>query len=97
MAAQVAEQDGGAIDVVLLHGRPEQAEQAGTEIVRALADTRLTAELLRSPKAGLRTLAEIARGRHAALLVLGADRALAEADDSRRLLQRLDCSVLLVR
>jgi nucleotide-binding universal stress UspA family protein len=97
VAAQVAEQDGGAINVVLLHGRPEQAEQAGTEIVRALAATRLTAELLHSPKAGLRTLTEIARGRHAALLVLGADRALAEADDSRRLLQRLDCSVLLVR
>jgi nucleotide-binding universal stress UspA family protein len=96
VAAQVADLD-GAIEVALLTGRVDEAEQWGADIIAALGGGRLTVTLLHTPKAGLQILTEIAARRFSALLVLGAERALAEGETGRRLLQRVSCSVLLVR
>jgi hypothetical protein len=96
VAVQVADLD-GVIEVALLTGRVDEAERWGTDIVAALGESRLTVTLLHTPKAGLQILTEIAARRLSALLVLGAERALAEGETGRRLLQRVACSVLLVR
>jgi len=97
LAAQVADLDGAMIEVALLAGRVDEAEAWGAEIVGTLAESRLTVTLLHMPKAGLQILTDIAARRLSGLLVLGAERALAEGETGQRLLQRVPCSVLLVR
>lgn len=97
VAAQIADQDGGAIDVVLLHGRVAEAEQAGEVIAAVLAGRRISLQLIHAPKAGVQTLIEIAVARRSTLLVLGADRVLSEGEQAQRLLPRIPCSVLLLR
>jgi nucleotide-binding universal stress UspA family protein len=97
LAAQVADLDGAVIDVLLLASRIEEAEQWGADIVASLAETRISVTLLHVPRAGLQTLTETAAQRRSSLLVLNAARALAEGETGRRLLQRMLCSVLLVR
>jgi hypothetical protein len=94
LAAQVADLDGAMIEVALLAGRVDEAEAWGAEIVEALAKSHLTVRLLHIPKAGLQILTDIAARRLSGLL---AERALAEGETGRRLLQRVPCSVLLVR
>lgn len=97
IGAQVAELENAAIEVALLAGRIDEAEQCAAEINRLLGDTARGVTLLYAPKAELSTLTSIARRHHSSLLVLDAERTLAETDTGRRLLQRVLCSVLLVR
>ena len=97
LGAQVAELDDAPVEVALLHGRIDQAEHWRKEIGAALAQSRLDVTFLHTPKAGLRTLTEIALYHRSRLLVLDAERALAEGDAGHRLLGRIVCSVLLVR
>jgi nucleotide-binding universal stress UspA family protein len=97
VAAQVAVLDGATIEVALLAASPGQAQVWSADIVTALADTRPRLVFLHTPKADVRTLIEIVAARRSALLVLGANRALAESETSHRLLQRIPCAVLLVR
>jgi hypothetical protein len=97
LATQVADLDRAVIDVLLLASRIEEAEQWGADIVASLAETRTSVTLLHVPRAGLQTLTETAVQRRSSLLVLNAARALAEGETGRRLLQRMPCSVLLVR
>jgi hypothetical protein len=97
IGAQIAELENAPVEVALLAGRIAEAEQWGTEISALLAESGLLVTLLHTPKAGLRTLTEIALRHRSGLLVLDSERALAENDSGRRLLQRVLCSVLLVR
>ena len=97
VAMQVADMDGGAIDVALLESRLDEAERASAGIVRALHNSPLSLTLLHMPKASLASLIGVAAARRSALVVLGAGQALAATGESRLLLSRLDCSVLLVR
>jgi nucleotide-binding universal stress UspA family protein len=96
IGAQVAELDASKIEVALLAGRVDEAESCAADIGRAVAGTGLDVACLHTPKAGLAVIAGIARLHRSGLLVLDAERILAE-DDSDRLLQRVPCSVLLVR
>lgn len=89
--------DGGAIDVALLESRLDEAERVSTDIIGALEGSRLTLTLLHMPKASLASLIGVATARRSALVELGAGQALAATGESRLLLSRLDCSVLLVR
>ncbi|MBK8210716.1 MAG: universal stress protein [Rhodospirillales bacterium] len=97
IGTQIAELENAPIDVALLAGRIGEAEQWGGEIRASLAESGLVVTLLHTPKAGLGTLTEIALRHHSGLLVLDAERTLAENEAGRRLLQRVLCSVLLVR
>ncbi|MBL8667709.1 MAG: universal stress protein [Rhodospirillales bacterium] len=97
LGAQVAELEEAPVEVVLLDGRLDQLEYWRKEIATALAQSHLSLAFVTAPKAGLQALTEIAFYHRSRLLVLDADRALAEGDVGRRLLSRLFCSVLLVR
>ncbi len=96
-AAEIADLDGGVIEVALLTGRLDQAETWQREVVAALVDVGPTEKVVHMPKAGLDDLCRIAEREGASLMVLGADLVLKEKEPGRRLLERVDCSVLLVR
>ena len=95
IGAQIAELENAAVEVALLAGRIDEAERNMTDIRAALAESRLDVNFLHVPKAALSVLIGIALRRRCGLLVLDADRAL--ANEALRLLQRAACSVLLVR
>lgn len=96
LGAQLAELEDAPIEVVLLQGRIDEAESWMKNISASLAESHLGASFLHAPKAGLRTLTEIALHHRSRLLVLDGERTLAEGEAGRRLLGRLFCSVLLV-
>jgi nucleotide-binding universal stress UspA family protein len=95
-AAQVADQDGGVIEVALLSGRLDEAEGWRAEIASLLAGSRLKVRFLHLPKARLEDLCLAADREGATLLVVGAERARAVDETGRRALERLACSVLIV-
>jgi nucleotide-binding universal stress UspA family protein len=97
IGTQIAELENAAVEVVLLAGRTDEAERGAADIHAALAESRLDVNVLHAPKATLSTLAGIGLRRRCGLLVLDANRALAEEEPGFRLLQRVPCSVLLVR
>lgn len=96
LGAQLAELEDAPIEVVLLQGRIDQAESWMEAISASLAESHLGASFLHAPKAGLAALTGIARHHRSRLLVVDAERTLAEGETGRRLLGRLFCSVLLV-
>lgn len=96
-AAQVADVDGGRIEVALLAERVALADGWAREIGARLADSELSATFLLTPRADVRLLCALATHRRCTLLVLGADRTLGEGEVARSLLYRAACSVLLVR
>ncbi|MFO1112493.1 MAG: universal stress protein [Rhodospirillales bacterium] len=96
LGAQLAELEDAPLEVVLLQGRIDEAEHWMEVISASLAESRPGVSFLHAPKAGLRTLTEIALHHRSRLLVLDAGRTLAEGEAGRRLLGRLFCSVLLV-
>ena len=96
-AAQVADVDGGRIEVALLAERVALADGWAREISARLRESELAADFLLMPRADARMLCELAARRHCTLLVLGADRTLGEGEAARSLLHRATCSVLLVR
>lgn len=96
LGAQLAELEDAPIEVVLLQSRIDEAEYWMEEISASLAQSHLGVSFLHAPKAGFRTLTEIALHHRGRLLVLDAERTLAEGEAGRPLLGRLFCSVLLV-
>ncbi len=96
-AAQVADVDGGRIEVALLAGRVALADAWAREIRVRLAKSETSVTFVLTPRADVRVLCELAGRRHCALLVLVADRTLEEGEAARSLLRRAACSVLLVR
>ena len=93
----MAELEDAPVEVVLLHGRLDQLDYWRKEIAAALAANHINVSFVAAPKASLQTLTEIAFHHGSRLLVLDAERTLADGDVGRRLLGRLFCSVLLVR
>jgi nucleotide-binding universal stress UspA family protein len=96
-AAQIADEDGGAIEVALLSGRVDDTRAWAKEIADAFAGSRLRISFVHLPKRGLEEFCRLAALQRASLMVLSADLALSEPDASRRALERVGCSVLLVR
>lgn len=101
-ALEIADEDGGAIEVALLSGRTAEVERWAVAIRQTLADYparggRFRARLIALPGGGLEDVCRTAARLGAALIVLGADLALAQHDAGRRALERVGCSVLLVR
>lgn len=101
-ALEVADEDGGAIEVALLSGRTAEIERWAEAIRRTLADYpagggRFRARLIALPGGGMEDVCRTAARLGASLIVLGADLALAQHDAGRRALERVGCSVLLVR
>ncbi len=100
-ACEIAERDGGIVEVALLADRVDQADAWSREISELLARTHVTPRFLHTPRAGLEDLCGVATRRGVSLMVLGADRATTEAgtkaETGRRVLERAGCSVLLVR
>ena len=95
IGAQIAELETAAVEVALLAGRLDEADQNIADIRAALTEAHLDVNFLHVPKAALSVLVNVALRRRCGLLVLDADRAL--ATETLRLLQRAACSVLLVR
>ena len=101
-ALEVADEDGGSIEVALLSGRTAEVERWAEAIRQTLADYparggRFRARLIVLPGGGLEDVCRTAARLGASLIVLGADLALAQHDAGRRALERVGCSVLLVR
>ncbi len=101
-ALEVADEDGGSIEVALLSGRTAEVERWASAIRQTLADYparggRFRARLIALPGGGLEDVCRTAARLGASLIVLGADLALAQHDAGRRALERVGCSVLLVR
>jgi nucleotide-binding universal stress UspA family protein len=96
-AAEIADLDGGVIEVALLTGRLDRAEAWQREVETTLADVGSTVKYIHLPKAGLDDLCKIAERQGASLMVLGADLVLKENEPGRRILERVRCSVLMVR
>jgi len=97
IAAEIAGVDEGVIEVALLTGRLDQAEAWRQDVAASLADLGVAVKFIHMPKAGLDDLRRIAERERAVLMVLGADLVLNETELGRRLLERVGCSVLLVR
>ncbi len=95
--AEIADRDGGQIEVALLSGRVEQAKDWAEEISALLTGSPLRARFVHLPPLGLESLCPLATRQRASLIVLPADLALAERDAGGRALERVACSVLLVR
>jgi hypothetical protein len=96
VALQVAG-DGGVIDVAMLSGRLDAAETLAAEIAQTGFDGRVRVRVLALPRVGLGDVCRIAERERMALLVVGADHALAEGEAGQRALAGIRCSVLLVR
>ena len=101
-ALEIADQDGGTIEVALLSGRATDVERWAEVIQQTLADSaagrgRFRARLISLPSGGLEDVCRTAARLGASLIVLGADLALAQHDAGRRALERVGRSVLLVR
>lgn len=102
-ALEIADQDGGVIDVALLSGRTADIERWAQAIQATLgaygpgAGRSFRARLISLPSGGLEDVCRTAARLNASLIVLGADLALAQRDAGRRALERVGCSVLLVR
>jgi hypothetical protein len=94
-ASEIADRDGGLIEIALLTGRAEQASAWAGEIAGALAESALRARFVHLPRVGLDDVCPLAIRQHGSLLVVPADLALADAGG--RALERVPCSVLLVR
>jgi nucleotide-binding universal stress UspA family protein len=80
-----------------LTGRLDQADAWRQDVAATLADLGVAVKFIHMPKAGLDDLRRIAERERAVLMVLGADLVLKETEPGRRLLERVGCSVLLVR
>lgn len=96
-AVEIAEGDGGIVEVALLASRVDQADGWRREISEDLAHTHLTLRFLQMPKASLEDLCAAATRHGISLVVLGADQNIVKAAAGRRVLERVGCSVLLVR
>lgn len=96
-AAQIADQDGGVIEVALLSGRPSAADAWARSITNALAGSPIGVNFVHLPHSSLEGFCRLATRQRASLLVVGADLALAHDDGGRRALEGVGCSVLLVR
>jgi nucleotide-binding universal stress UspA family protein len=96
-AAEVADEDGGMIEVALLTGRLDQAETWQRDVAATLADVGAAVKYVHMPKAGLDDLCKVAEREGASLMVLGADLVLKKNEPGRRILERVRCSVLMLR
>lgn len=97
-ASEIVDRDGGLIAIALLTGRAVDANAWAAEIAAALAESALRVRFLHLAQPGLDGVCALAGRDRAALLVLPAERALAEPPDAGgRALERVACSVLLVR
>ena len=94
--AAIAGTAGNPIEVILATPRMAEAERWQDEIRKRLAGTNAELEFLHLPGGGRDELCTAARARGAALVVVGADM---RGDETRagELLDRLSCSLLLVR
>ncbi|MFZ1414851.1 MAG: hypothetical protein WAS73_09785 [Defluviicoccus sp.] len=101
-ALEIADQDGGVIEVALLSGRAADVDRWAQAIQQTLTDYpaasgRFRARLISLPRGEVEDVCRTAARLGASLIVLGADLALAQHDTGRRALERVLCSVLLVR
>ena len=94
--APIAGTAGNPIEVILTTPRMAEAERWRDDIRKRLAGTNAELEFLHLPGGGRDQLCAAARARGAALVVVGADM---RGDETRagELLDRLSCSLLLVR
>lgn len=96
VAAAIADNDGGVLEVVLTARRLDEAEAWRREVGVLLADAGLKVTCLNMPNAGVEDLCRVARRDHASLIVLAAGLGLLEGATAQ-LLEGLGCSLLLVR
>jgi hypothetical protein len=97
IAAEIAGVDEGVVEVAFLTGRLDQPDAWRQDVAATMADLGVAVKFIHMPKAGLDDLRRIAERERAVLMVLGADLVLKETEPGRRLLERVGCSVLLVR
>lgn len=96
-ASEIADRNGGGIEVALLTGRVDQAETLRREVEKALAGTRLTVGVVHIPKGELTDLCRWARRERVSLMVVSAGQSIVKGEGIRQLLERIGCSLLLVR
>ncbi len=87
----------GDLEVVLLTGRLEDAARWQRDIDERMRARGLRPVFLLIPEGGLDLLCRAAQRHHVSVMVLGAGLALLQGETAGRLLERIDCSVLLVR
>lgn len=96
-AAEIAQHDGGLVEIAMLAERADQAEAWRSDISATLAHTHLTLRFLPMPRADMEDLCVAATRRGSSLMVLGADQNILKGAAAQRALARAGCSVLLVR
>lgn len=96
-AIEIADEDGGRIEIALLADRLDQAEALRREVEQVLAAVPVEIRFVHLPKADAEALCAWAGKRRASLMVLGAGLPLLKGAAIRRLLERVACSLLLVR
>jgi len=96
-AAELAGRNGGHVTVLLVTRGLEQASAWGARLAERAAAEGLNLVLLQGSSAAAEDVCAAAARLGPVLLVLGADQSLAQAEAGRALLDRVGCSVLLVR
>ncbi len=96
-AAEIAEEEVGGVVVMLLTGHREEAERWQEHVNAVVGARGLRARFVRMAEAGLDDLCQAARQSGAAILVLGSEQAFLRGEAGPQLLDRIACSVLVVR
>jgi hypothetical protein len=96
-AIEIAGEDGGCIEAALLADRLDRAEALRREVEQALAAVPVQIRFVHLPKADADAIYMWAGKRQGSLMVLGAALPVLEGEALRRLLERVPCSLLLVR
>jgi nucleotide-binding universal stress UspA family protein len=97
VAIEIADRDGGRLDVLLLTRRLDEARIWESRLVAAAAGRALGLRFMHAPDVPAADLCATAARLGAALMVLGAGQDMARDAAGRALIERVPCSVLLVR
>lgn len=87
----------GGLVVALVTDKAEEAAAWRRTLAQRLATRRLEARFVELPVAAIERVGDLAREKGAALIVLGAAQAIVAGAEPREILERVDCSLLLVR
>ncbi len=96
-AAEIAQHDGGIVEIAMPATPADRADQWRRDISAALANTHLTVRFLAMPRGTLEDLCAAATHRGVSLLVLGGDSNVLTGGAALRAFERAGCSLLLVR
>ncbi len=97
VASDIAVLDGHQIDVVMQSSRLDQIESWQSDIHQRLATQGVDSSFLHFPHVRIDQLCAHSRRPQAGLIVLGVDQPLLKDKAINQLIDRIDCSVMLVR